>query len=58
MIGYRLTAERAAETRRQLDERDAQLAGPTPDTVLQVRNALRPRAGRLHVASLGPEEGH
>jgi Na+/melibiose symporter-like transporter len=26
-IGYRLTAERAAEIRRQLDERDAKLAG-------------------------------
>jgi Na+/melibiose symporter-like transporter len=29
MLGYRLTAERAAETRRQLDERDAELAAET-----------------------------
>ena len=26
MVGYKLTAEKAAETRRRLDERDAELA--------------------------------
>lgn len=30
LLGYKLTAERAAEVRRQLDERDATLFDPTP----------------------------
>jgi len=30
LVGYKLTAERAAEVRRQLDERDATLFDPTP----------------------------
>jgi Na+/melibiose symporter-like transporter len=30
LLGYKLTAERAAEVRRQLDERDAALYDPTP----------------------------
>jgi len=30
LVGYKLTAERAAEVRRQLDERDAALIDPTP----------------------------
>jgi Na+/melibiose symporter-like transporter len=30
LLGYKLTAERAAEVRRQLDERDAALFDPTP----------------------------